>query len=417
MSGNVWFVALPNEGNKSSEATYKEIKVDTASSKHNLAECFQIEYPSDLLVGTLDTLMSLSDDLVRVDATVEGVVRKIERQFHELQEGDQALTVDGVPVERYLNYFAWDDAKHPHRRPLPEIVQSIQSSTGKTEEELKQLSSRYAEKKQQLQLQQRKQGGSLMVANLAEVLTPEVVSPSDFINTEYLQTLVVVVPKSLEETWLNEYMTIGEDIVEYGAQGSQGNSRGSPVVPNSTKKIYAEGDSVLYTVTILKGHYQAGSVGPDGNFEQGSEVSYVEEFKTRAREKKFIARDFTFDPEAHASSVEAMAELEVEVERLWSGLIRWCKAHFGEAFIAWMHIKVIRVFVESVLRYGLPVNFAMLMFRPLSGKDKKLRSVLEKKYAHLQPSQFAEGEDDSAAAAGQGEYYPYVSTSFHPLSS
>jgi hypothetical protein len=32
-----------------------------------------------------------------------------------------------VPVDRYLNYFAWDEAKHPHRRPLPEIVSIIQS--------------------------------------------------------------------------------------------------------------------------------------------------------------------------------------------------------------------------------------------------------------------------------------------------
>lgn len=34
-----------------------------------------------------------------------------------------------------------------------------------------------------------------MVANLNDILTPDIVSTSDFVNTEYLQTLVVVVPK------------------------------------------------------------------------------------------------------------------------------------------------------------------------------------------------------------------------------
>jgi hypothetical protein len=32
-------------------------------------------------------------------------------------------------------------------------------------------------------------------------------------------------------------------------------------------------------------------------------------------------------------------------------LIRYCRTNFAEAFVAWIHLKAIRVFVESVLRY------------------------------------------------------------------
>lgn len=409
----VWLVSIPNENNRSSETTFLELKAETASTRNDLAECYRIELPSDLLVGTLDSLMALSDDLNRVDMGIEAAVRKIERQFLDLNHGEQALTVDGVPVDRYLNFFSWDEAKHPHRRPLPEIVSIIQQSVGKIEEELKQLSTHFTEKRQNLTQLQRKKGGNLMVANLNDVLTPEIVSASDFVNTEYLQTLVVVVPKNLEENWHKEYQSIGEEIAQYGSKESP--IRGSPVVPNSSKKIFEEGDSALYTVTVLKGQYQAGQVTPDGGFEQGSVIDYVEDFKTRAREKRFIAREFSFNPTSHASNEEAIAELEVEVDRLHSGLVRWCKAHFGEAFIAWMHIKMIRVFVESVLRYGLPVNFVVAMFRPHAGKEKKLQSVLNKKYAHLQPSQFS-GMDEGSSA-NQPDYFPYVFNSFNPLTS
>ncbi|KAF1316501.1 Atpase, partial [Globisporangium splendens] len=338
---------------------------------------------------------ALSDDLNRVDMVIESVVRKIERQFHDLNKGDQALTVDGGASG---------------------YQQNSRNSVGKIEEELKQLGTRYAEKKQQLLQHQRKKGGNLMVANLNDLLTPDIVSPSDFVNTEYLQTLVVVVPKNLEETWLNEYHTIGDQIAEYGPKGNRGNVRGSPVVPGSSRKILEEGDAFLYTVTVLKGQYQPGRIDKEGTFEQGTVIDYIEDFKTRAREKKFIVRDFVFDQTSHASNEEAIAELEVEVDRLWSGLIRWCKAHFGETFIAWMHIKMIRVFVESVLRYGLPVNFVVAMYRPHPGKDKKLRSVLAKKYAHLQPSQFS-GIEEGNSGSGQAEYYPYVSNAFNPLTT
>lgn len=36
--------------------------------------------------------------------------------------------------------------------------------------------------------------------------------------------------------------------------------------------------------------------------------------------------------------------------RLQGPLVRWLKVNFSEAFIAWIHIKALRVFVESVLR-------------------------------------------------------------------
>ncbi len=31
-------------------------------------------------------------------------------------------------------------------------------------------------------------------------------------------------------------------------------------------------------------------------------------------------------------------------------LVRWLKVNFSEAFTAWVHVKALRVFVESVLR-------------------------------------------------------------------
>jgi V-type H+-transporting ATPase subunit C len=39
-----------------------------------------------------------------------------------------------------------------------------------------------------------------MVANLSDVLTPDIVSTSDFVNTEYLQTLVAIIPKCVAQS-------------------------------------------------------------------------------------------------------------------------------------------------------------------------------------------------------------------------
>ncbi|OYZ21768.1 MAG: hypothetical protein B7Y31_14710 [Novosphingobium sp. 16-62-11] len=57
--------------------------------------------------------------------------------------------------------------------------------------------------------------------------------------------------------------------------------------------------------------------------------------------------------------------------------------------------KVLRVFVESVLRYGLPVNNCTMVVQPLKGKLKQARRVLAQLFAHLDS---ASGRDAAGLA-------------------
>ena len=67
--------------------------------------------------------------------------------------------------------------------------------------------------------------------------------------------------------------------------------------------------------------------------------------------------------------------------------------------MAWIHVKALRVFVESVLRYGLPVNFQGMVLLPQKKTQKKLRDTLNQTYAHL----------DSAGGSGDvSEYKKYI---------
>ncbi|XP_073355428.1 uncharacterized protein [Aegilops tauschii subsp. strangulata] len=85
----------------------------------------------DLHPGTLDSLLALSDDLVKSNIFIEGVSQKIRRQIEDLERAGGVepgtLTVDGVPVDSYLTRFVWDKGKYPVNAPLKETVASIQS--------------------------------------------------------------------------------------------------------------------------------------------------------------------------------------------------------------------------------------------------------------------------------------------------
>lgn len=59
---------------------------------------------------------------------------------------------------------------------------------------------------------------------------------------------------------------LGKDDGNFGPECQRASVKGSPVVPASAVKIHQEGETCMYAVTILKGHYVAGVVeGSDFN--------------------------------------------------------------------------------------------------------------------------------------------------------
>lgn len=42
-------------------------------------------------------------------------------------------------------------------------------------------------------------------------------------------------------------------------------------------------------------------------------------------------------------------------------LVRWLKVNFSECFCAWVHVKALRVFVESVLRLVKFIYFVVII--------------------------------------------------------
>lgn len=384
---------------------------------------FKFEVPS-LTVGTLDTLMTLSDELGKTDQIIESIVRKIEKTAVELSEraGHVDLTVGGVPATRYIQQFAWDSAKYPNRRPLKELVQLIAGGATAIEEELKQLTASFGDKTASLQEVKRRKQGNLMAGDLNDILTADIMSKVKVTDTVYLKTVFIAIPKNMDEGFQKAVYKLGSDLVgyggpdwskdptklgeplEFGTHVDRHKMRGSPVVPGSLQKVHADDDSILYAVTILKGQYEAGYY-ENGEFQPGTKVDFVEEFAQACREKRYIVREFDWDPTQANKSSLAMEQLAVEVDGMKSALTRWCKNHYGDAYVAWMHMKVIRVFVESVLRYGLPVDFTAVLYKVHYGKEADLVAALDKQLG-------GEADNNDMDAEDGEEFHEFVLIKF-----
>ena len=135
-----WLVALPLGDEGPDQIWSKLQEVTTYSYDYSLN--FKFRIPENLRVGTLDSLLALSDDLIKVNAAVEGTVNKIRRQLYDLQaslpEDERSdVWVEGETPEGYLQRFAWNEAKYPSRRAPKETVQAIMDTVQKLDDDLK----------------------------------------------------------------------------------------------------------------------------------------------------------------------------------------------------------------------------------------------------------------------------------------
>ncbi|KAK7124943.1 hypothetical protein R3I94_019114 [Phoxinus phoxinus] len=370
MMTEFWLISAPGE--KTCQQTWDKMNMATTQTS-NLSTNHKFNMP-ELKVGTLDVLVGLSDDLAKLDSFVESVVRKVAQYMADVLEDSrdkvlENLLANGVDLVTYVTRFQWDMAKYPIKQSLKNISDIMSKQASQIDSDLKARASAYNSLKGNLQSLERKNVGSLLTRSLADI-----VKKDDFIlDSEYLTTLLVVVPKTSYPDWQKTYETLSE-----------------MVVPRSTKILFEDHDSGLFSVTLFR--------------------KAIDDFKQKARENKFVVRDFQYNEEEMKADKEELTRLSTDKKKQFGPLVRWLKVNFSEAFITWIHIKALRVFTESVLRYGLPVNFQAMLLQPGKKNVKKLREVLQDLYKHLDSSATVIDAtmDIPGLNLSQQEYYPYV---------
>jgi hypothetical protein len=182
----------------------------------------------------------------------------------------------GKKVQDWLPTFQWTSASFDEGEALPELARRIQGDLEKVDVELRATAAAYTEKKTALQNAERKKrcalsespspllpnactafthththahthnihtrrSANLMAAPLEEVVTAKALQdanaewvPSD---SEFLATVLLVVPATSEESFLDTYHTLDAEAVPAGPKGKRESVRVSPVVPRSARCV------------------------------------------------------------------------------------------------------------------------------------------------------------------------------------
>jgi len=320
-------------------------------------------------------------------------VHRLERQFFDVDPKGNLLVAPTAKDKKnfmdYLQTWSWDDRRFPKDRAIADNLAFLMSTTTKLDEEARAKMTQYSEKKTlKATLSKKDTAASLLQKDLVDILTPSVVKMTkggsyedDVISTEHLTTVFVILPRGAREDFLASYEALSEN-----------------VVPSSARKMNIADDkdgNSLWRVVVFKSH--------------------ADVFKKGCRENRWTARDFEYSEDTYNNLVQQRETVDGAVQELHTKVRDLCGIAWSDAVVAWVHIKAMRVFVESVLRFGTPPQFAAYTMVPCAATPairKALGSTLAKRSETTGLYSTGKGEGDDGE-----EFFPYVSFSFTPFVS
>lgn len=344
-----------------------------------------------LKFGTFDDLVRVADDLHKCDSQVESCLRRLERQVLEIDpKADFQIRSQRqwYPLQQYIRTWQWDEFKYPKSRSIQDNLTRLMSAVNTLDEEARSKAQQYNDMKTQTGALPKSDGGNLLTRDLIDVLTPDVVRSlpanpdEDFIETNHITTVVVILGRGAEAVFEGWYECSTEH-----------------VVPRSARRLQVPEDKdgmTVWRVVMFKTAVEA----------------FKKACRTQGNGRYTVRDDFKYSRSTWEKLKQQRDAFEEDIKKTHKILRASSQAHWSDVMIAWMHLKAMRVFVEGVLRFGVPPCFASFIISPKPGQTLALRKVLAD--VLVQRPEHA-GKATEVAEADDEEYYAYVSLSLSPL--
>jgi len=179
-----------------------------------------------------------------------------------------------------------------------------------------------------------------------------------------------VIPKKDVKRWIDTY-----EFLDTG------------VVPRSTKQFEVEDKELtLWRCVVLK--------------------PSADSFVNAIKQNKWMPREFSFDPNYSENKSSNKDQVNKHFQTQHNLLWRACKVVFSELFIALLHLKAMRIFAESVLRFSLPPQFVSFFVLPERDREKRILDSLIKKF--MRPGETADMYGSKDDSEENEDFFPFV---------
>ncbi|KAG6008078.1 hypothetical protein E4U43_000225 [Claviceps pusilla] len=342
----------------------------------------------DFKIGTLDGLVQQADDLAKLESTCQAVVAKVGESLKSILNNDEERLaaykmVNDKPADHYLRNFSWNKIRYRSDKSLGELIDILQKELSNVDNDVKTKCNQYNTVKSNLAALQRRQTGNLATKSLTPIVDPKLLIQ----DSEFIETHLIAVPTNSKKEFIKSYETLAP-----------------MVVPRSSVEVDHDDEFTLFAVATFKKHSA--------------------EFINKCREQKWTPRQYTYVQGGREEEQRELDRVTNEERKVCGEALRIGRTGWSESVMVWIHVLTLRVFVEAVLRYGLPLEYATALVKTTPKSAPKVKTALDSNYSYLGGNAFGRDKrgrvtkDDAAmsselAAAGFGsgegqEYTAYV---------
>ncbi|CCW61232.1 unnamed protein product [Phytomonas sp. EM1] len=326
-----------------------------------------------LKIGTLDSLMEASDKLTKLDAQMETSVKRLVGLMEEISGKPRNIVTtfrinqtQEMSPSGYLKNFMWSTQQFDPQDSILLLIDKLDKINQSAEERVRVKLTEYNDLRNKILVANKKLDGNLSIRPIHELVDRSRSDSQSIVDTDLLVTVFVAVPVSQQKEWLHEYWRMNEY-----------------VCPQSNHVIAEDKEYVLNSVVVFR--------------------KVADDFKSACRKKRYVVREIAKDNDFSPAELKDTQQLEERKRKTLYALL-W--QQYCVCFVAWIHLKAMRVFVESVLRYGLPSLFVSFVLDASSDKEVEVRKRIIQLYAEFSSPL----EIDSVLNVGAlQQEYPYVS--------
>lgn len=296
-----------------------------------------------LVTDNLDTLFKTNDDLMRDEVEIESFLKALEKQIMDLSPKHELhinMKSYSLSINEAISEFTWDDNKYPkNNKTIADIMNKINEKYSETRKTIKAKTDDYNNSVNDLKAKEKgkNEALTLMKQDYRDLVNK---SKNEMKITDYLCTMLCFVPTGSEKYFLEHYYKLVDGFV----------------VPYSALRIDRGEDEKmeLFRVIVMK--------------------NVKDDFKNQCQGQLRVAcREY--DEEELSKKPAEEREIEVlqnQIKDKKANLIRIASSGYSEVYYALLHLKYLRLYVESCLKYTTGDYYSVVVF---VSKEKEQRLV------------------------------------------
>ena len=320
MNNHKKLISIPLLGDKSDS----DIKNELENSIHlNISA---IKLPN-FKFDNLSNLLNLVESFSSFDRMLKNLIRKLVEVKDQLGLNDDDLSL----VDFHYNYDQSNEFKNLN---LNELVNVTKVNLEYLDNQLKSNLNDFNKVENEL-----KNLNKLKNLNLTNKPLNDFINNNNYLDTSYITTLFLVVNKNDINDWFNSYEKLS-----------------NMIIPRSSIIISSDDNYHLVNVLVFK--------------------KFKDNFIQACQKRKFLVRNFSFDQSySKQDSVNNFKKLENTEYSKFNKLKEFLKFSSNQIISNYFKVNFIKLYIESVLTYGLPINYAYLLIEN-DINSKQLQSLV-----------------------------------------